>query len=76
MRVSVNKNFVETDTKIYEFASAAHAESFINCLIVEGEVYCSLLAMPVRIRSKPRLLPHSVWSRMHRFSRSISARFA
>ncbi len=76
MRVSVNKNYVETDSKIYEFASAAHAENFINCLIVEGEVYCSLLAQPVRIRKKPLLLPHALWSGLHRFSRSVSARFA
>lgn len=76
MRVFVNKNYVETDTKIYEFASSAHAENFINCLIADGEVYCSLMAKPVRIRKKPLLLPHSVWSRLHRFSRFVSTRFA
>ena len=64
MHIYVNKNVVETDAKIYEFASGVHAQNFINCLQTKNEAFCSIQCRPVNIISKPSFLPFAFWRKV------------
>ncbi len=75
MRFFVDRNFVETDAKVYEFSTSAQAENFINCLMAENEVYCSLIVRPLKIHPKPSVLPFTFWGKLHRFVRYLPTRF-
>ena len=78
MRFSVNDNFVETESKLYKFSTSEQAEDFINCLMTENDVYCSLLVRPAKVFNKPSVpfFAHRSWitTLTHSFSRRLSLR--
>lgn len=73
MRFFVDKNLVETDLRVYRFASPGQAERFVNCLMTENEVYCSLIICPVKAFDKPTAFPFSLYGQMNRMLRHLPA---